>query len=143
MCVLANTDASADTVNQTQHLDFGSFVLKRNNAVYQLKVQKNGAVTSASSFIVITTPVPAMWELTDYPPNTLLTVSIPDAILSVGGAGTGNVFNLTDFTPTANLTTDGAGAATLRFGASLYTSGSGTMYADGSYSGDVSVTISY
>lgn len=131
----------AQTITPVQEMSFGKFALKNNSSAHMLRVARTGGVTADSAYIVMDTPVPAEYTLAGFTPSTPLTVSIPDSTLTA--AGTGDHFDLRDFTPTPGLTTDGAGGATLRFGASLYTSGSGTNYIDGAFSGDIDITVDY
>jgi hypothetical protein len=142
MC-LAHFPAFGQDVSITQALSFGSFTVNNNNASHNLVVQRTGGYSADAGYTVLDNPVPAEWALTSFPSSTLLNVVFDDVtnITKLGGGG--EYFSMTSFTPTPSLSTDGLGAATLRFGATLVTSGTGTNYTDGTYTGTYDVTINY
>lgn len=140
--IAAGETAQAQTITRVQALSFGTFALKNNAAAHTLRVSRTNVVTADSAFAIFTDPVRGEYALTGFPSSTPFTVSIPDTSLSLGGGG-GAAFDLILFTPGSGLTTDGAGAADLRFGATLQTSGMGSMYSDGNYSGTIDITINY
>lgn len=131
--------AMAQTITRVDALSFGSFALKNNNAAHQLTVSRVGGITKDAAYALITNPTPARYDLSGFPASTALSISIPDSTVESGI----HVFTLNNFTPTPGLSTDGAGDATLRFGATLTTSGNTVMYADGAYSGLIDITVNY
>ena len=133
----------AQTIDQQQPLTFGTFALRNNNASHLLRVQRTGVVNADAAYVLFVPPERGQFILAGFPPSTELTFVFTNATLTLNGGGAGNSFTVQDFTPPASLTTNASGNATLRFGASLYTSGSGINYADGNYSGDSQLTINY
>lgn len=135
--------AIAQTVVIVQPLEFGSFTVNDNNAIHSLTVQRTGAVNADAGYTVVDNPVPAEWSLTGFPSFTELVIEVTDVTNIGKPSSRGEYFTLTNFTPTPSLSTDNTGAATLRFGATLLTSGVGLNYTDGTYSGTYDVTINY
>lgn len=131
--------AKSETITPVQELSFGTFALKNNSSRHLLRVARTGGVTSDSEFIVMTAPTPGEYTLSGFTPSTSVTVSIPDTVITVGGG----YFDVESFTPTPGLVTDASGNATLRFGASLYSSGIGSNYSDGTFTGNINITVNY
>jgi hypothetical protein len=132
------SSAYAQTITRVQPLSFGTFALKNNSAVHTLRVSRTNVVTSDPAFIVIVAPTRGEYNLAGFPASTAFTVSIPDESF-----GAGATFTLDQFTPGVGLSFDSAGEANLRFGATLSTSGSGTMYTEGANDGTIDITINY
>lgn len=131
--------AKAETITPVQELSFGTFALKNNSSRHLLRVARTGGITSDSEYVVMTSPTPAEYSLSGFTPSTSVTVTIPDTIITVGGG----YFDVESFTPTPGLVTDSSGNATLRFGASLYSSGVGSNYSDGTFTGSINITVNY
>ncbi len=136
---IGHPSAWAQSITPVQELGFGTFALKNNSSRYLLRVSRLGVVTSDSQFVILSPPTPAEYSLSGFTPSTLLVVTIPDSTITVGG----DSFDLESFTPTPGLTTDSSGNAVLRFGASLYSSGLGANYTNGSFSGTINITVNY
>lgn len=131
----------AQTISRVQTIHFGTFAIKNNSAVHTLRVSRTNVVTADSAFALFTAPIRGEYDLAGFPSSTPFTVTISDATLNSGGGG--EPFYLSNFTPGTGLTTDGAGNAEVRFGATLATSGVGANYTDGTYSGTIDITIDY
>jgi hypothetical protein len=144
VCLLCSpAGLQAQTVTPNVEMSFGEFAIKNNNSRHALQVAQNNSYSADSAYAVITPPNRAEWSLTSFPASTLITISIPDATLTFGNSGTGEYFTVENFAHPATVTTDGSGSASFNFGATLYTSGSTAMYADGSFSGSSLVTLSW
>lgn len=135
--------SSIATITRVDAMDFGTFALKNNASQHNMSVSRTNIVTADSAYVRIIDPTRGEYALTDFPISTVLTFSIPDTTMSLNGSGVGEIFSLENFTPPPSVTTNGSGAATLLFGATLRTSGSGSMYPDGNYSGLVDITVNY
>lgn len=140
--MLSISPAQAQVFSRMQELSFGTFALRNNTGVHQLRITQAGVITANSNYARFTDPVRGRYRMQGYPPSTVFTITIPNTTLSLNGLGAGELFNL-DLLHPATRTANGAGNATFFVGGSLTTSGSGTMYSDGNYQGDMDVTINY
>lgn len=135
----ANQITAHPHISESQELSFGVFAVRRNDAVYEITVDINDNVTHDAVGIVLgpTAPQRAEYELRDQMPNTILDISLTDATLTAGGAAS---FTITNYTHN-NTSTDAGGDATVLIGATLRTSGDGTKYPTGNYTGTTDLFI--
>lgn len=133
----------AQTITRVQPISFGMFVIKNNASAHNIQVSRTNSVTADSAFALFTNPVRGEYDLSGFPASTPFTVSFFATPITVGGSGTGEAFTLGSFTPGTGLSTDSSGDAQLRFGATLTTSGSGINYSNGSYQGELDITVNY
>lgn len=138
----AGAPAQAQTVTETSGISFGSFALANNNAVHTLSFTWTESVTADPAYILFTNPQRGEYAISGFPALSPLSVTIQNATLTKDGLGAGEAFSITAYDRNA-ITTDGAGAATLYVGADLETSGSTSMYSDGSYSDTIDITVSF
>lgn len=136
--------AVAHPVEQ-QLLEFGKFAMSDNDAQYTSVMPPGGGQTYHPKLHPFFQGQPGVFTLTAYPPSTELFPTIPDTVMElVGGLGTEPAFDIINFTfsPSPSVT-NGAGELTLNIGATLRTDGSGTLYDDGSYEGEYTLTINW
>ena len=132
------------TITETQAISFGTFALSNNNAVYTSTVQTNGTTSSDPEYLIFSDAVEGRWDLTNFPASTLLTINITSGDLTLNGAGSGEPFSVGSFDIfPSNTTTNASGALSIKIGAVLSTSGTGTMYADGSFSANGLLTVNF
>lgn len=139
--------AHSGDVREIKPLSFGVIALKNNNASYSMRISFAGQVQTDPAIVIIEPGHPAIYELTDFPKNTPLNVSIivPSTQTQLAGASdpTTSQFTITDhhtFSPIA--TTDNLGNVIINVGATLTTSGTG-FYKDATYFSPMTVMVSY
>jgi len=127
-------------ITEVQELSFGTFALVDNATVSTLRIPYNGTNPVASSKLYpLTRAQPGQYQISGMPSFQALIITINNFSLQVGAA---EPFNVNTFTYPA-LITDTNGEALLEVGATLNTTGSGTGYADATYTGTISITISF
>ena len=136
--------AQAASLTQTQPMDFGTVAILDFSTVSTVVLSPDGSYVASPQIAVTSSPTPARFEATDFPPNTAGTVSVTDGTVTEGGNGTGETFTVTDFvTDPAVAMTDGAGDFTFDLGATLTTEGDGGAYPSGAYTGTITVTVTF
>lgn len=133
--------AQAQSIDRTATLSFGEFALKDNNSPHTLSISILGVITASSAFVRIEDPVRGRYELTDFPIGTSLSIDIPDTTISLNGSGTGELFTLQLLHPGGFF--NGGSPPSMPLGGTITTSGSGLMYPDGNYSGEIDITVNY
>lgn len=145
-CLWPGVSYAQLTVTPTRHMDFGELIIKDFNVVAQFVLHENtGITTGDANTIVLALGQNASFDVSGGPGNTAYTVTI-DATTSptLGGGGGGPSFTLDQFqTNPAVLQTDGFGNDTFTMGCRATTSGGGTVYTDGGYSGDYDFTVQF
>ena len=133
-------------ITTIQALNFGEFIVKRNDAVYSINVNISGPgfTYDSAGFIPINTATiqHGVYDLDGMPANQAITSVTVTQITPLSGAGGPN-FQLTAFQESHPPTTDGSGVARIRIGASAQTSGSGSAYLDQTYTGTVQIQINF
>lgn len=141
--ITAGNPASAQNIFVVQHLDFGEFALKDNDASHTIIVDPNNNVTADPEIVFNSTPMRGEYLLTGQDTNRALDITVTNGSLTLNGSGVGasmTVNNFTDNSPS----TDGAGDATIYIGGTLTTNGTSTIYSAGSYEDNtVEMTIDY
>lgn len=133
--------AIAQTLTEDQVLSFGTFALKNNSAAHAFIVHRDGSTTADPEYIEILPAQEAIFSVTGCPPNTNVTINIDNASMTLGGGGAGEAFTVDTYTLPPVTQTDGAGNLTFDVGATMTSSGTGTMYTDGGHSDQFDVTI--
>jgi hypothetical protein len=144
--------ADAQEYTEVTALNFGTFGMRDNDNQYSIVLGYDNSVTYDPEIADNPDfpPQRGQYDFIDLPPNVTfyVGVSVPNPPVSGGlildnSSGLtfgGGVFTLENFTAN-DLTTDGNGDGTLYIGATLKTSGNGTMYSDGVYSGTYDLTL--
>ena len=147
------------TLVETQPMDFGSFVAINGTATANIVIDPTaGSPTysadpgpnagTAARLIQISTSARGIYDITGAAPNTVLAVTYPNSVTLDDGTA-GPDFTIDTFTDadanvtTGTITTDGVGAYTIGLGATLHTDGTAAVYADGVYTGAITVTVTY
>ena len=127
-----------------QHkLDFGTFALKDNNSPHTIVVTPGNGITYDPAFVVGVQAQRGVYSLSGLPHNEALGITIDNTVnLSLNGSGSGALLGIGTYTSN-NPSTNGSGDATLYIGGTLTTSGSGSLYGNGDYSGSVDLTINF
>ncbi len=134
-------DVNAQVTVQ-QALSFGEFIIKDNDAQYDITVNADGSYTyDSAGFIEITPPQRGVYLFEGLDPSRAITsVDVTQAIALVA---TGGVFQMVNFQETHPASTSPLGAAQIFIGATARSSGTGVMYPDRTYIGTVDITINY
>lgn len=129
-------------VTEIQRLSFGAFVVKRNDAQYDITVSAGGSYGyDGAAFIMITPPEEGIYDIDGLPASTpVASVSVTE-LLPLSGSGQG--FQMLDFETFHNPTTDGSGVLRVSIGGTARSSGTGISYIDQSYLGQMEVTINF
>lgn len=129
-------------VTTVQSLDFGEFVMKNNDAAYDITVNANGSYTfSAAGYIEITAPQEGVYDLDGMVPNTaIVSVTVTQASSL---AGSGFDLQMINFQETHPASTDGAGVARIEVGATVRNNALGGSYIDQSFNGSIQIQINF
>ena len=133
---------SAQTITQTQPLSFGTIAIRNYTDAVRLNIRNNGSFSAQNgNAYVIEAPTRGEFLITEAPPNSTYTVTISPS--SVTLTGPGGSFELDNFRVRPNtLRTNGAGRDRFRITARL-NSLSGTVFGDGTYTGDFDAIINF
>ncbi len=134
--------ASYAAVTVVQALDFGEFVVKNNDAQYDITVNTNGSYSyDAAGFIEITAPQEGIYDLDGMAPSTAIVSVVITQLVALSGSGPDfQMINLQESSPAS---TDGAGVARIVVGGTAQTSGSGTLYTDQTFNGQLQIQINF
>ena len=139
LLLLSSSHANA-TMVELQELSFGSFALVDNSVVSQLIIPHTTASPwKTNKLFILSNGQPGHYQLSEFPANTALNVSIADYFILLGG---GESFRISHFT-FDNMISDDNGEALLKVGATLYSSGNGIPYVNGGYFGTMNITIDF
>ena len=129
-------------VTTIQALDFGSFIVKNNDAQYDITINTNGTYSfSAAGFFEISAPQEGIFDLDGMTPSTAITSVTVTQITPLSGSGEN--FQMVNFQETHPGSTDGSGVARIVVGGTARTSGSTVNYLDQSYTGSLQIQINF
>lgn len=129
---------------ELQRLDFGVLAVTANTAASSVVLAPQGTAAYDPAFVFIAAATPGRYHLTGYPPFTDITVSMAATNLALGGTGPSELLTLSNaVSRPLILHTDQDGAVDFDLGATLATSGTGTLYADGPYLGRPALTLNF
>lgn len=143
VAALATAPALAvQDVSIIQHLSFGGFILKNNNAQYSLTVTANGVTTYPPEMTMMTPAVNGIYQLSGFNPNADLSLMLnPTSVqLSCSCSGPHLIIDNFDIQP-AIPHTDPGGNATIKVGARLRNDGTNAPYGPGNFSGTLSIIV--
>lgn len=137
----------AADLQELQPLDFGRLALRGNEAVSTLLLRHRGQppaqIGGAAQWLLIEPGQPGRYRLDELPPLTEIEIEvIASDDFTVGGQGAGERIHIDSFSFDP-LRSDGSGAAELRLGGRLHTSGSGELPAEGLYRAAVEIELRY
>lgn len=140
ICLLPPHPVLADVIfNETQALDFGEWAILGNHGVYTIMLQANGSYSSSPNAIMINPPHVGIYKVTGLDPNVVINSAVVTMVqpLQMGGSEDFIMDNFDVVVPNA----DSAGETTITLGARVKTTGSGTPYNDGMYSGQIDIDL--
>ena len=141
LVVFTSVEARAQSLAETQSLDFGEGLISDNSAQRAINLQANGAFTNDPEIFFVTTPQVGIYALTGATPLLPFNVGI---VVDQQVIGPGEDFTIDNFDIDAPAATDGSGEATIRVGARLRTSGTGTPYTVSSaFAGQFTITVTF
>ncbi len=133
-----NTLAAVATV---QALDFGEWVVKLNDAEYDITINTDSSYSFDSvAFVEITAPQKGIYDFTGLTPNASITVTVTqNSPLTAFGPD----FEMVSLQKLHASTTDPAGAVTITVGGTARTSGSSGPYSDETFNGELQILIEF
>ncbi len=137
----ASQDVRA-AVTVDQALSFGTFLVMKNDAQYDITVNADGSSTyDAGAFVEIVAPQRGIYLFDGLDSSrAIVSVDVTQGSPMIGG---GSFFQLVNFQEIHPPTTNGVGEAQIFIGATARSSGNGTPYSDQTYLGTVDITINY
>ncbi len=123
-------------------LDYGLFVVMKNDAQYDLVVNSDGTYSfDAASFVELVPPQAGIYDIDGLTPNAAI-VSITTSA-SLLQSGSGRNFEVVDIQADGPTTTSPTGVARILLGATVRTSGSFLNYTDEVMNGVIRVEVNY
>ncbi len=133
------SDAAVATV---QAFDFGSWVVKNNDAQHEITINTNGSYTfDSAGFIEISPPQQGIFDIDGMTPNTAIASVVVTQITPLTGVGVD--FQMINLQETHPATTDGLGVVRVTVGGTAQTTGSGGSYIDQIFNGTVEIQINF
>lgn len=140
--ILMVSSAFSQTLIENRPFDYGLVTINSNAGAYSMTVATNGTITTNPTYItVFQDGVPARFTITGLEASTAYSINIPDTTMLYDGSGPQffDVINMT-ISP-SSFVTDSNGDGTFLVGSTLRTSGNGSGYPQGTYTGSVLVTV--
>lgn len=140
LCMCAAESFAGVTV--VQQMSFGSFVVKRNDAQYDITVSAGGSYGYSSvGYILIVPPQQGIFDIDGLPAST----PVSSVTVSQYGplAGSGDSFEMLSFQTSNNPTTDSSGVLRVSVGGTARSSGTGNPISDQTYNGQLEITINF
>lgn len=129
-------------VTVVQPLEFGAYVVKRNDAQYDITVTSGGSYSYSSvGYIMISPPQEGIFDIDGLPISTA--VASVDLTQSIPLSGSGDNFQMVNFTKVHNPTTDSSGVLRIAIGATARSSGSGIIYSDQTFNGQIDIQVNF
>ncbi len=129
-------------VTTVQALSFGQFIMKNNDAAYNITVGTNSSVTfSAAGFIQIVSPQEGIYDLDGMAANAAIASVTVTQVTPLSGSGFD--MQLINFQETHPASTDGSGVARIEIGATARTNGLGGSYIDQTFNGTIQIQINF
>lgn len=130
-------------VTTIQAFNMGNFIVADNSSVQTVSVTTSGIVNYSSGLIEISpTAQPGIYDIDGLPANMAIASITVTSLGPLGGPTGGNQFSIGSFQTTFG-STDGAGVARIRLGATVSTTGNGNPYPDQAYTGNIQLDINF
>ena len=146
LCVLCAFVCAANVaygaVTTIQAFSFGSFVVKKNDAQYDITINTNSTYSfDSGGYIEISNPTEGIYDITGLPPSTAIVSVVVTQVTPLSFSGKN--FQMLSFQETHPGSTDPAGVARIEVGGTARSSGDMTAYPDGTYNGQVQIQINF
>ncbi len=135
------TEARAQ-VSTVQALDFGNYIVIDNSSQYDITINPDGSSSfDPAGFVIISGPSEGIYDIT----TSQLNQAVASVVVSQHQPllAPGNSFQLLNFQEQHDPTTDGSGVVRVIVGATARSTGSGSTYADQTYSGSIDIQINF
>jgi len=142
VALLGATSVSHALVTEDQKLGFGSFAMRDNASTHTIIVGANGSISAAPQYLFFTDGQEALYTASGFPASTPLIINVTVDDLANGGGGEGFTISAPTVLPAIPITNAG-GVATFGVGARLDSSGTGAIYLDGNFNGNITVTVNF
>lgn len=132
----------SQTIIQNRSFNYGLITINDNSSAHSMTIATNGTITNNPVHITIFQDgETALFSVSGFDASTQYSISIPDTTISYNGTGP-QYFDIVSMTISpAIFITDPSGEGSFTVGSTFRTSGNGTGYPQGSYTGNVLVTI--
>lgn len=129
------------TTLQTFH--FGEFIIRRNDAFYQITVRADGSYTyNTIGLTMLTAPRQGIYDIGGFTPGTAV-ASVDVSQIAPLTNGRSNL-DMILFYDSHDAAVDGSGYVTVNVGATLQTSGDGSAYdLNSTYSGTIQIQVNF
>ncbi len=142
-CVALFASASKAAVTTIQAISFGSWIVKKNDAQYDIILNPDGTYSyDSAAYIEISPPRGGIYDIDGLPANTAI-ASVTVTQVSPLAGGSGKSFQMLDFQETHPASTDASGVARINIGATSRSSGDGSSYPDETYSGNINIQVNF
>lgn len=126
------------TLASKQDLDFGTIMMSGATGTYTVSISQTGVVTCPTGFTCTGTPKPAILNVTGSNGNVIRITTLPSDLVN---AVDGSKLRFTPVAPaTITLTNSGSPGKDFNIGGSIAIPSTAT---DGTYSGNIEVTVDY
>ena len=129
--------AGAATANVIQALNFGTWYITSNATTYSVSIATDGSYSHSPETVMIAPPRQGIYDVSGLTPNTALSITITQ--ISPLDSGGGEQLDMDSFVSDSASTSDGAGHLSLTVGGRAVTSGSGSGYATGLFTGQLDI----
>jgi len=137
---ISSAYAAATTI---QAISFGSWIVKKNDAQYDIVLNPDGTYTfDSAAYIEISPPQGGIYDIDSLPISTAI-ASVTVTQTSPLAGGSGKTFQMLTFQETHPPSTDASGVARINIGATSRSSGDSTAYPDETYSGNINILVNF
>lgn len=137
--VLCTVNVAQAGVSTTQSLDFGVFIVPKNDAQYDVSINTLGNVTTDATLSQIEAPQVGIYVIDGLTPGATVSNVVVTEQSSMSFSA--REFNLVNFEVSYPATVNGAGELTVTIGATARTTGNATSYITGKYNGMITVQV--
>ncbi len=142
-CVIFSANVVFAAVTTIQAISFGSWIVKKNDAQYDIVVNPDGTYTfDSAAYIEISPPRAGIYDIDGLPVSTAI-ASVTVTQNSPLAGGSGKSFQMISFQETHPASTDASGVARISIGATSRSSGDGSAYPDETYTGNIDIQVNF
>lgn len=131
--------AQAQTITESQRLNFGEWGVTSNAGNYFVSITAGGATSHSPQLIELTPPQVGMYNVSGLPAFAAI-ASVTVLMTQTLAGPPGQTFTMDNFTTIAP-NADGGGNTTITLGARAVTSGNMASYGEGLFTGELTLEI--